>query len=341
MVSFLIGKIPLFGFFLTTCCILLFSENNMVFKIFLAITILLHFFAAVVAVKLTKVTKYNLSWMLISAALVLMAVRRVMDFLPLYTHFDRESLFWLYSWMGILTSLFLAAGVFLIQKIFRYMRKVEQERRNYEKRLLNAVVQAEENERRRFANELHDGLGPLLSSIKMGLSVVAAEKKEVAVARNLEEAVQEAIATVREISNNLSPHILTHFGLEKAVRNFICRLALPDALVVHPSLEIGSKRYENTIEIVMYRVFGELVHNTVQHADASRIDVRLFEADGCLVLQYHDDGIGFDPKAHLLDSSPGLGYFNMVSRVSSLKGEVLFGDQSSSGTFVTVKIPLK
>jgi signal transduction histidine kinase len=163
------------------------------------------FFAAFVAVKLTKVTKYNLSWMLISSALVLMAVRRVMDFLPLYTNFDRENLFWLYSWIGIVTSLFLAMGVFLIQKIFRYMRKVEQETRNYEKRLLNAVVQAEENERRRFANELHDGLGPLLSSIKMGLSVVAAEKKEEAVSRNLEEAVQEAIATVREISNNSQP----------------------------------------------------------------------------------------------------------------------------------------
>lgn len=313
----------------------------MVFKIFLGITILLHFFAAFVAVKLTKVTKYNLSWMLISAALVLMAVRRVMDFLPLYTSFDRENLFWLYSWMGIVTSLFLAVGVFLIQKIFRYMRKVEQERRNYEKRLLNAVVQAEENERRRFANELHDGLGPLLSSIKMGLSVVDAVKSEDAVSQNLQEAVQEAIATVREISNNLSPHILTNFGLDKAIRNFICRLTLPEGLQVFQSLEIGSCRYENTVEIVMYRVFGELVHNTIQHAGASRIDCRLYQQGFNLVLEYRDNGVGFDPQDYLEVPMSGLGYFNMVSRVSSLQGEVQFDNRQSNGTFVTVKIPLK
>jgi signal transduction histidine kinase len=116
---------------------------------------------------------------------------------------------------------------------------------------------------------------------------------------------------------------------------------LPEGLTVYPTLGIGTKRYENTIEIVMYRVFGELVHNTVQHAEASRIDCRLYEADGCLMLEYHDDGVGFDPKNHLEESRPGLGYFNMVSRVSSLKGEVIFGDQTSNGTFVTVIIPLK
>ena len=313
----------------------------MVFKIILGITILLHFFAAFVAIRLTKTTKYNLSWILISTALVLMALRRVVDSLPLFSDFSRESLFWFYSWTGIVTSLCLAVGVFLIQKIFRYMHKVEQETRNYEKRLLNAVIQAEENERRRFANELHDGLGPLLSSIKMGLSVVTSDRKDDAVAQNIAEATQEAIATVREISNNLSPHNLTHFGLDKAVHNFICRLNLPKGLEIESSMEIGTTRYENTIEIVMYRVIGELIHNTVQHAGASKITCRLYESDSFLVLDYCDDGIGFVPQQNMNESRPGLGYFNMISRVSSLKGEVLFDNHRLKGTFVTVKVPLK
>ncbi len=313
----------------------------MIFKFFLVIAILLHFFAAFIAIRLTKTTKFNLSWMLISTALVLMAFRRVLDLLPLYTEFDRESIFWLYSWTGIIISVCLAVGIFLIQKIFRYMRKVESETRNYEQRLLNAVIQAEENERRRFANELHDGLGPLLSSIKMGLSVVTAGRGDEAVTNNLTEATQEAIATVREISNNLSPHILTHFGLDKAIHNFICRLNLPQGLEIHPLVEIGSQRYDNTLEIVIYRVFGELVHNTIQHAGAEQINFRLYETDSFLVLEYSDDGIGYFPQQTSSEVKPGMGYFNMISRISSLKGEVLFDNHHSKGTFVIVKVPLK
>lgn len=312
----------------------------MIIKLSLAIAILLHFFAAIVAIRLTKTTKYNLSWMLISAALVLMAFRRAMDLLPFYTHFDRDTLLGLYSWFGIITSLCLAIGVFLIQKIFKYMRKIEQETRNYEKKLLNAVIQAEENERRRFATELHDGLGPLLSSIKMGLSVLSAGNRDEVVSQNIVEATQEAIATVREISNNLSPHILTHFGLEKAIHNFVYRLTLPQEIVIQPIVDIGSARYDNSIEIIVYRIFGELIHNTIQHAGASFITFRLFESDSKLVLQYQDDGIGFDPQKHINESHSGFGYFNMISRISSLKGEVVFDNQQPNGTFVTIKIPL-
>lgn len=313
----------------------------MILKLFLLLTIILHFFAAGVAVRLTKVTKYNLSWMLISAGLILMAFRRLLDFLPLVSSFNRENFDWIYTWMGVVTSLCFATGVFLIQKIFKYMHKVEHQTRSYEKRLLNAVVQAEENERRRFATELHDGLGPLLSSIKMGLSVATSGKNNDEVSKNLELAVFEAISTVREISNNLSPHVLTHFGLQKAIPHFICRLNLPAEIKISTHIELEQKRYHNTHEIVCYRVICELIHNTIQHARATHIQLSLTETDNNLMVTYEDNGIGFYPELETADSLKGLGTYNMISRISSLKGEIRYEPNRQKGTLVTIKIPVE
>ncbi len=312
----------------------------MALKIFLLITIVLHFFAAVIAVKLTKLTKFNLSWMLISAGLVLMAVRRMMDILPIFTDYSRDDFFWFYSWAGVITSFCFAVGVFLIQKIFKHINKVEKDTRDHEKKVLNAVVQAEETERKRFANEIHDGLGPILSSIKMGLSVVKPGEYDQAVINNLQQAVHEAIATVREISNNLSPHILSNFGLSKAINNFICRLNMPDSLALHSEVDIADKRYESTVEIVIYRVLCELINNTLCHSGAKNIDFSLYEEKSMLKLDYRDDGVGFDPQKNIEENRAGAGYFNMISRVSSLKGDVVFDSQPNGGVDVKVRIPL-
>ncbi|HKL71118.1 MAG TPA: histidine kinase, partial [Marinilabiliaceae bacterium] len=193
----------------------------------LAITIVLQFFAASVALKLTKVTKYNLSWILISFGFVFMAVQRLAEFLPFVTNIESQYFRLFYIWLGAITSLFFAIGVFLIQKIFKHIKQVENKTRDQEKALLNAIIQTEERERRRFANEIHDGLGPLLSTIKMSvssLSWVETNPESLSVIKNTNLIISEAIRSVQEISNNLSPHVLSNFGLAKAVRNFVNKI---------------------------------------------------------------------------------------------------------------------
>jgi signal transduction histidine kinase len=85
---------------------------------------------------------------------------------------------------------------------------------------LNATIRTEEKERRRFAKDLHDDLGPLLSTIKMSVSALSNQKNEEnknEIIQNIDLVVDEAISSIKNISNNLSPHILTNFGLEKAL----------------------------------------------------------------------------------------------------------------------------
>ena len=133
----------------------------MVLQILLVISIILQFFAVGVAIKLTKVTKYNFSWILLTVGFVFMAVSRLVEFLPYISDFVPQDFREIFVWIGVTTSLCFAIGVFFIQKIFKYIKRVEDSRRLTEKMFLNTIIQTEEKERKRFAKDLHDGLGPL------------------------------------------------------------------------------------------------------------------------------------------------------------------------------------
>lgn len=313
----------------------------MVYHLFLVITCFLQVFAAVIAIKLTRVTKYNVSWMLICAGLVTMSVRSIINIVKLFVPDFGPEGSEVYAWGGIFVSFCFAIGVYMIKHIFIYIRKANVKERAYEKRLLRTMIQAEENERKRFATELHDGLGPLLSSIKMNFSAISKDIQDQDVRRNMEQAIAEAITTVREVSNNLSPHILSNFGLDKAVRNFLAKMNIPREVSVDYTISICDRRYHSTKEIVMYRVFCELVNNTLRHAHATHISFSLSEEDNKIVLHYSDNGIGFEPN-QMDDKNFGMGYYNVLSRVTSLKGSVDYSKpegEGKRGLVVTVKIP--
>lgn len=310
----------------------------------LAITIVLQFFAASVAVKLTKVTKYNLSWILISFGFVFMAVQRLAEILPFITNLESQYFRLFYIWLGAITSLFFAIGVFLIQKIFKHIKQVENKTRDQEKALLNAIIQTEERERRRFANEIHDGLGPLLSTIKMSvssLSSVETNPESLSVIKNTNLIISEAIKSVQEISNNLSPHVLSNFGLAKAVRNFVNKINQTKVLDISYKTNVMDVRYPTSLEIVVYRSVCELLNNSIKHSGASKVMVDLFSEGGFLEVDYQDNGVGFDSDSLFVDEKDiGSGYFNMLSRIKSIKGKLEVVSKKNEGVSVHIKLPL-
>jgi signal transduction histidine kinase len=316
----------------------------MILKLLLGITIFLHFVAAVIAVRLTRVTKYNLSWMLISAALLLMALRRVVEIIPFIGDHAIDQFATVFVWLGILASLFLATGVFLIQKIFRHMRDVEQKKRDYENRLLTAVIEAEERERKRFASDLHDGLGPVLSSIKMSLSSLhdqTPKAHQTKVLANVDIMVNEAIRSIKEISDNLSPHVLSNFGIEKALQNFINRIQTTGKIKFTTHFNTNDQRFNTNIETILYRVACELIQNTCKHSGANEATCSLLVSNGSVTFEYADNGIGYDIETIKEGNIPqGTGLYNIFSRVESLKGTVTFETPQRKGIFVTVQIPL-
>ena len=172
------------------------------------ISLVLQLAAAAIAISLFKRTKFNSSWILISIGFLLMAVSLVFELWPtIYPEMEDEMQI-IQRWLAFIISLVLLTGVFYIRKIFQFMRRVDEIRREAEKRVLAAVIRTEEQERQRFAKELHDGLGPLLSVIKMlvsGLDGSKAPEMNDKIKLNLCQAVDEAIAGVRDISATISP----------------------------------------------------------------------------------------------------------------------------------------
>ncbi|MBK5202625.1 MAG: hypothetical protein JJE45_02765 [Prolixibacteraceae bacterium] len=314
----------------------------MILKIILVISIILQLFAVSVAIKLTKVTKYNFSWMLLTVGFILTEISLIIQFLPYISNFKPNEIGQHIIWLGVIKALCFAIGVFMIQKIFKYMKKVEDSRRLTEKMFLNAVIQAEEKERKRFANELHDGLGPLLSTIKMSFSALVQnepEKFSGEIVDNTEIVINEAIKTLKEISNNLSPHVLTNFGLYRALRNFINKINALRTITINLDSNLGNKRYDTNIEIVLYRVICELIHNTVKHAEAKKIDISLMEDGKNITIAYKDNGKGFDPeKLKKQTGSKGIGLSNIFSRINSLKGEFTLDSHPGKGIYVFIKV---
>lgn len=314
----------------------------MVLQIILVVSIILQVFAVIVAIKLIKETKYNFSWVLLTIGFSVMAVRLLVELLPYVSNFKPQELGEFMVWSGVAMSLTFAIGVFLIQKIFKYMKRVEDSRRLTEKMFLNAIIQTEEKERKRFAKDLHDGLGPLLSTVKMSVSTLAQlehDKSSKEIVENTEMVINEAIKSLKEISDNLSPHVLNNFGLARAVRNFSNKINATKVLHIRLRSNLGEIRFENNIEVVLYRVICELINNTIKHAKAKKIDIDLNIEEKNLTIVYKDDGKGFQMDKLLNQANnTGMGFSNIFSRINSLKGEINVDSKPGKGTLVNIKV---
>jgi len=245
------------------------------------------------------------------------------------------------TWMGFITSLFFIVGVILIRRIFVFLKKVEETRREAEKRVLNAIIQTEEIERKRFAKEMHDGLGPILSTIKLSVSKLSEmdqEESHKEVLRNTDYLINEAIKSLKEISDNLSPHMLKNIGLASAVKNFTNRIIGPKVPNIVFESNLYGKRFNEDVEVILYRVICELINNTIKHANARNIELFLNQQDNTILITYSDDGIGFNTNEVIHGVSKGMGYSNMISRIRSIKGTIEIESQPEFGMKAIIRV---
>jgi len=314
----------------------------MVLKVLLIVTIILQLVTAVMAIRLIRYTKYNSAWIILTAGLTAMALQRLLEFAPLVNWnfvFSRE----LNAWLGVFTSLCFAIGILIVRKIIDYIGSTERTRRVYERRILNAVIHTEEKERQHFSKELHDGLGPLLSSAKMSVSALermCSDPKQQEVIANTCLVIDEAVRSLRELSNNMNPNVLTNFGLARAVGNFVKKISTFTDMKVNFNTNISDKRFDPDVEIILYRVVCEIVNNSIKHSSAAHLNLSMMQAGGDEInIIFEDDGIGFVPEEVINNPDGGMGMSNIISRISSLNGEVTIESAPGQGTrfYITAK----
>ncbi|MEG0789522.1 MAG: histidine kinase [Alistipes sp.] len=307
----------------------------MVLKILLVIAILVQSVATVYAIRLVRTTKYNSVWILFIAGFSLLSVERVMEFtLVNGQDIPREA----FVSLGIVISICLSIGVMYAHKLFKYIDRLNRQRQLLNKRILTAVLRTEEKSRSRFSKELHDGLGPLLSSAKMSLSALTGEgqsddQKEIIA--NTTYVIDEAIRSLREISNNLSPHVLNDFGLARGVQNFINKSAAMHDVKIRFTTNLRTERYDSDIEVILYRVICELINNSLKHARCTTINLSLSQNHDILTLDYTDNGRGFNPQA-MIDC--GMGLSNIASRINSLNGTFDIASAKDKGMRAAIKV---
>ncbi|HZL76530.1 MAG TPA: ATP-binding protein [Bacteroidales bacterium] len=313
----------------------------MIRLIALVISIVLQIIAASVALSFMKLTKYRLSWILLSLAFVFMAVRKIIQFFEFFRGTPSQNWQMIDEWTGVLISFLIIFGVILIREIFFSLKRAETDRTRTEKRVLNAIISTEENERRRFAKDLHDGLGPILSTVKMSLSSLSpriSDSSGVVILNNTNHLVNEAISTIKDISNNLSPHVLTNFGLASAISAFTTKINQTKAIEIDFKSNMEDVRLENDKEVVIYRAACELINNAIRHSGASRIEIELNKNEKIVTLQFYDNGRGFDTSSLSLEDNKGMGLSNIETRVKTVEGVFILESTPGKGTSALIKV---
>lgn len=308
----------------------------MLIKILLVISILVQTLATVYALRLVRTTKYNSVWILFVVGFSLLSVERLVQLLVAC---EVEVIpRWWFAYLGIVVSVCLSIGVMYAHKLFKYIARLNRQRHLLNKRILTAVLRTEEKARSRFSKELHDGLGPLLSSAKMSLSALSREERspeQQEIIDNTTYVIDEAIRSLREISNNLSPHVLDDFGLARGVQHFIDRSAALHNVRIRFTTNLRNERFDTDVEVILYRVICELINNSLKHAACSAIHLSLSQNGTALVLDYSDDGRGFDPQA-MMDC--GMGLSNIASRIHSLGGTFDIASSKGAGMRASIRI---
>jgi len=217
------------------------------------------------------------------------------------------------------------------------------ERKQVERKILRAVINAEERERERIASEIHDDLGPLMSTIKLYVNELESddltEDESTEFLHKANEILDEAISSTRTIANNLTPRVIIDFGLIRALDSFCKKLNLSQKINIIYEASI-TERFDQTIELVLYRVVTELLNNSMKHAAASKIEVHLEKFDNILQLTYMDDGVGFDLDRVLKQEDSGMGLKNIISRLQSINGTYRIHSKKEAGTLVVVEVKL-
>ncbi|GAB4328877.1 MAG: hypothetical protein Kow00127_21380 [Bacteroidales bacterium] len=218
------------------------------------------------------------------------------------------------------------------------------ERREMEDKILTTIIRTEEKERNRLAADLHDDLGPVLSTIKLytGLLRKKAGKPdefEEAV-NNVEEMVDMAISTTRNISRNIRSNILNDFGLAAAINDFVNYLRKTERVEIDLATHEYRLNKRGIEESVLFQVVKELINNTLKHSGASKIRIELKSSRDQAILYYRDNGHGFDLK-DALERNEGLGLNNILNKIKSIKGTADIHSEPGEGMFLIASVTIK
>ncbi|MBF4518262.1 histidine kinase [Flavobacterium sp. ANB] len=205
--------------------------------------------------------------------------------------------------------------------------------------IINASIDAQENERKKIAAFLHDNINSLLSSVGLHLNAFSVQNniqsEELLKAKSI---LEDAHDRLRDMSHELIPALLVRFGLIHALED-LCEKNSNSNLYFEFSNSIAPEvRYSEKIEMKIYFIVAELFNNIIKHSGANKAQISLSENQNLLIIIIHDNGKGF--KAEKLKDVEGFGLNRIRARIKKYKGNISITSKFNEGTSIKIKIPV-
>lgn len=212
-----------------------------------------------------------------------------------------------------------------------------------QKNIVQTIIETEDRERRRFARELHDGLGQYLVSVHMNLESVKADAKDLPERKRRHfntglHLLKEAISETRTLAQNLMPRAIEDYGLVLAVETQLEHILETTEISYSFRYDLDDGKLALSAQLHMYRIIQEAVINAVKYAKCSEISIQMYEQNELILVTVEDNGIGIDRDE--LEEECGLGLKSMESRAKALSGALDVDSRPGKGTAIYLEAPL-
>jgi two-component system sensor histidine kinase DegS len=208
------------------------------------------------------------------------------------------------------------------------------------------ILEGQEEERKRIAMDIHDGIGQMLTSLKYqieSIDVKEGARAEEKIAE-VDQLIKQVIKEVRKVTFNLKPTVLGDYGLQAALSVFIQEIGKLTGIKLVYKTEGEIERLPQKIENNIFRIIQEAINNAIKYSNADTIEVMLSESDNNLVIMVRDEGKGFDTRiveARSINIESGRGFFNMYERTEYVNGHLQINSEPGKGTSVRLTVPMR
>lgn len=222
------------------------------------------------------------------------------------------------------------------RKVLQNKLTVQEIQTQHQQEMLRATLTSQEDERNRLGTELHDGVGALLSTIKMNLQV-SQRSNSLETLPQVIEHLAETIGQVRTISHEMMPVVLKKYGLKKAIVDLFEKISSSNTIKASlQSWEEFDK--EESDNLMLYRIIQELTNNCLKHAEATEINLSCLLEDRIARIVFSDNGKGFPRE--ILEKAEGMGLWNILNRAQTVGADVTFQNNESGGANITLLVNL-
>jgi signal transduction histidine kinase len=245
--------------------------------------------------------------------------------------------------MVLFTSITLFLFFILYQKRkFKFTREKQQLKTNFQQELLHTQLEIQEQIFQNISQEVHDNIGQMLSLVKLNLNTIDMSKPDILEQKihRSKELVSKVITDLRDLSKSLNPEIIRKIGLSEAIQQELLIVAKTGQYEANLS-ELGDfYQFDPQKELIIYRIFQEIINNIIKHSRARTVNVVLEYQPQVFTLTVSDDGEGFNTKQEPDNHHLGLGIRNMRNRAKLIGAEFKITSMIDEGTIISVELPL-